>query len=214
MSGKTPTSPGFSSDVTWAPIDSLQPAPQNEKIYRSTDHSDPEIRKLARSIREHGILEPIVESLDGYIISGHRRYSAARLARLRFVPVRFFPIESTDENFEEILVSFNDQRTKSIDEVIREQIVKIDPAVAREKLVEYRRKRAEVNTDTIDLGSKKKRHKVSEGKQAMLSAIIAAVEAERDFWPITARQVHYWLLNNPPLRHTKKPDSKYINDKY
>jgi hypothetical protein len=33
------------------------------------------------------------------------------------------------------------------------------------------------------------------------------------YWPLTVRQVHYLLLNDPPLRHDKKPGSVYVNDK-
>ena len=35
----------------------------------------------------------------------------------------------------------------------------------------------------------------------------------REYWPLTVRRVHYLLLNDPPLRHDKKPGSVYVNDK-
>jgi hypothetical protein len=34
----------------------------------------------------------------------------------------------------------------------------------------------------------------------------------RGFWPLSDRQIHYALLNEPPLRHTSKPGSVYSND--
>jgi hypothetical protein len=38
------------------------------------------------------------------------------------------------------------------------------------------------------------------------------IEELKDFWPLTLRQIHYQLLNDPPLRHASKPDSRYRND--
>ena len=35
----------------------------------------------------------------------------------------------------------------------------------------------------------------------------------QDFWPLSDRQIHYGLLNDPPLRHARKPGSRYVNDK-
>ena len=69
-------------------LSQLEPAPENDDLYRPVGFDDPEIQALARSIREHGIREPLVITLDNYILSGHRRYKAARLAGCgRFRPV-------------------------------------------------------------------------------------------------------------------------------
>ncbi len=46
----------------------------------------------------------------------------------------------------------------------------------------------------------------------MLDAAVAVLDANTEYWPLTVRQVHYRLLNNPPLRHAKKSGSKYAND--
>jgi hypothetical protein len=37
------------------------------------------------------------------------------------------------------------------------------------------------------------------------------LEERRKYWPLTNRQIHYALLNNPPLTHASKPDSRYAN---
>ena len=55
------------------PIWRLRPAPENEQLYRPVSPGDPDVRALAESIRQHGVKEPLVISLDHYIISGHRR---------------------------------------------------------------------------------------------------------------------------------------------
>jgi ParB-like chromosome segregation protein Spo0J len=41
---------------------------------------DSAIDELAKSIKEHGLNEPILISQDNYIISGHRRRIAAMIA--------------------------------------------------------------------------------------------------------------------------------------
>jgi hypothetical protein len=53
------------------PIGKIRPAPENDDIYRAISVDD--VADLMRSIREHGIQEPLLVSSDGFIISGHRR---------------------------------------------------------------------------------------------------------------------------------------------
>ena len=62
-------------------LEHVKMSPENELLYHPIDEDDPEIVRLAASIVEHGIQEPLILSSDGYIISGHRRYVAARLAK-------------------------------------------------------------------------------------------------------------------------------------
>ncbi len=47
----------------------------------------------------------------------------------------------------------------------------------------------------------------------MLAAVNKIVFDNKKHWTLSVRQVHYMLLNDPPLRHAKKPDSIYRNDK-
>lgn len=46
-----------------------------------------------------------------------------------------------------------------------------------------------------------------------LDSVKHIIQENKPYWPLTDRRVHYLLLNNPPLRHDKKPGSKYLNDK-
>ena len=48
---------------------------------------------LTASIREHGVLQPLVVSADGRLLAGRRRLEAARRAGLEMVPVRLCEIE-------------------------------------------------------------------------------------------------------------------------
>ncbi len=47
----------------------------------------------------------------------------------------------------------------------------------------------------------------------MLAAILRVVETSRQYWPLSDRRIHYSLLNDPPLKHAGKTDSRYANDK-
>ena len=97
------------------PLDSFWPSPENDQLYRPVNPDDPEIRSLAKSIREKGVLEPIVVTLDDFILSGHRRYAAAKLAGLKTVSVRRYPIRRTDDvdAFVVLLREYNRQREKT-----------------------------------------------------------------------------------------------------
>jgi hypothetical protein len=64
------------------------PAPETDALYCPIDMADPSIRALADDIQRNGILEPLVVSTDGFNLSGHRRRSAALLAKLERVLCR------------------------------------------------------------------------------------------------------------------------------
>src|SRR5262245_57382489 len=80
-------------------VDLLKPSPENDQLYRPVTANDPETRKLAASIREFGLKEPIVVTRDGYIISGHRRRLASQLAGLEMVPCRVEAVNRGDPEF-------------------------------------------------------------------------------------------------------------------
>jgi hypothetical protein len=63
----------------------------------------------------------------------------------------------------------------------------------------------------IELRNHKSRAIISLAKLPLLSAIIRIVETNSSYWPLSVRQIHYRLLNDPPLCHADKPDSYYAN---
>lgn len=95
-------------------LDDLESHPLNEKIY-STTESD---AGLLESIKKFGLLEPIVCTSDGIIISGHRRIHACRKLGIVMVPVR--EIDDHKNILEEKLIEFNRQRIKTTQERVRE----------------------------------------------------------------------------------------------
>jgi ParB-like chromosome segregation protein Spo0J len=193
-------------------LDALMPAYQNNEVYRPVSRDDPDIQALADSIRQHGLKEPLVITRDGVILSGHRRRVACLLAGLSEVPCRVEPVFSNSPEFVPLLCEYNRQRIKSFDEVLREGIVASDPEESYRRVLEHRRRRAQVDADTITIEGTKTRCKISKAKEPFLKAIQAIIDDRQDYWPLTDRQIHYALLNDPPLIHAAKPESVYKND--
>jgi site-specific DNA-methyltransferase (adenine-specific) len=68
-----------------------------------------------QSIRERGILEPLVIKQDGTIISGHRRWRAAAALKMEHVPCRMAEYaDALDE--QEAVIEFNRQRVKTFEQ--------------------------------------------------------------------------------------------------
>ncbi|MDZ4847764.1 MAG: ParB N-terminal domain-containing protein [Pirellulaceae bacterium] len=196
-------------------LSTIQPSPENDEIYGAINTGEHEINMLAIDIRKHGIREPIAVSTDGFIISGHRRYAAAKIVGLIGVPIRRLSIRRGDVDgieWKRLLGSFNRQRIKSAAVRMRESMLSINPDVAYRQLITEREQR-DVELCGIELKNRSARSSISRAKEPMLFAAIAAIEALKAFWPLTVRQVHYRLLNFPPLRHLSKPHSTYRNDR-
>jgi hypothetical protein len=120
-------------------------------------------------------------------------------------------LTSTDPEFLVRLCECNRQRIKSLDEVAREQILAANPEEEHRALLEHRRRRAEVDVATIPLVGTMRRARISAAKEPMLQAIQSILRDWRPYWPLTERQIHYALLNDPPLIHARKPESRYRN---
>ena len=189
------------------PIGAIRPAPENDDIYRAISLDD--VADLMRSIREHGVQEPLLVSSDGFIISGHRRWKAANFIDLAEVPVRVHPV-SRQENpaeFLKLLVECNNQRIKGADVLLAESVIKVDPVAAHEKIVSEReakeaRRSNDCTLSLIETHGNKRRCDFSPAKKPLLDAILRIVEEQREFWPLSVRQIHYRLLGeNAPLIH-------------
>jgi len=193
-------------------LDQIRPAPENEQLYhRVTTES---VSDLIPSIREHGILEPLVVSEDGFILSGHRRYHAAGIIGLATVPCRVEPIRRDEDRdgFLLLLREANRQRVKTLDEVVREEAISYDPDDCYTALIEARKKLRGRAMRVMELGEERKRARISDAKRPLLEALVRILDGNQGWWPYTVRQLHYNLLNDPPLIHAGKPDSTYRND--
>jgi ParB-like chromosome segregation protein Spo0J len=195
------------------PLSALTPGKVNDVLYRPVDPNDPELQALAESIAANGLREPIVATSDHVILSGHRRYAACKLAGLSEAPCRVLAdIHSADPQFVVLLREHNRQRVKTADERVREEVVSANPEESHRLLVEHRRQRSRLDVRTIEIVGEKSRCRISKAKRPMLDAIKRVIEERRTFWPLSDRQIHYALLNDPPLIHASKTDSRYVND--
>ena len=192
-------------------ITRIKPSPENDKLYKPVDLNDSQTIALADSIREFGVKEPIVLTLDGFVLSGHRRYAAAKLAGLKQVPVRYENISRSDPQFVRMLREYNRQRDKTLDERLREEIVSVNVDDTYASLIEHRKQASEISAETVTLGKCKDRATITAAKQPMLDAILLILEERREYWPMSDRTIHYALLNIKPLRHASKPHSVYKN---
>lgn len=194
------------------PLSSIRPATVNNAIYRPPNADDQSMQELAAKVREFGQLQPAHVTLDGVILSGHRRHLACQMAGLSTFKVIRFPILSTNPEFERLLVTFNEQREKSADEVFREELVKMNPTDAHRALMEYRTNAAKSKAKVIKLDGFKPRAMISAAKEPFLRSILKVLDEKRKFWPLSDRSIHYGLLNAPPFTHASKPRSIYKND--
>ena len=77
------------------PLSALRPNPSQPR----KDFADARLQELADSIRQKGVLQPVLvtETLDGYqLIAGERRVRASRLAGLERIPALIRQLAETD----------------------------------------------------------------------------------------------------------------------
>lgn len=201
--------------VSILPLAAIWPCPQNDDLYKPVRLDDPEFLDLVASVREIGLQEPIVVTTDYMVLSGHRRREACKQAGIALVPCRIVPIRSSDPRCLRLLREFNRQRVKSFDEILREQLVTANPDEAHRVLLEHRRKAAKLSVDSMAIVGEKTRCTISAAKQPMLQAALAVIEQLKDYLPVTVRQIHYRLLNDPPLlnatAHNQRRGKRYEN---
>ena len=89
------------------PLDQIQPSPLNPR----TSFNEERLQELAASIREQGVIEPIVvrPMADHYeLVAGERRWRAAQAVGLAAIPAMVRPL--SDAQALEIMVVENNQR--------------------------------------------------------------------------------------------------------
>jgi len=120
----TPDSPTRSVGVRIVPIDHIEPNPEQPRMV-----FEPEaLNELAASIREHGVLQPILVRPLGpntyQIVAGERRWRASRLAGLESIPALIEEID--DDTALEIAI---------IENLQREDLTPLDEAAMYDRMV-------------------------------------------------------------------------------
>jgi ParB family chromosome partitioning protein len=103
-----PTDPAVESAKNVLPVSRIRPNPYQPR----TTWNEEQLKELCDSIREHGIIQPIIvrKNTDGYeIIAGERRFRAACMAGLETVPV--LERHATDEEMLELALIENIHRS-------------------------------------------------------------------------------------------------------
>jgi ParB-like chromosome segregation protein Spo0J len=122
--------------------------PLNRKLYGD----EPLDLGLLESVRNLGFIEPITiitmrsldpaEHADGagrtYVLSGHRRFLAAKQLGLKTIPVRWSDLDPNDVvAVERHLIESNRQRVKTPEQVGREvkELLRIESALAKQRML-------------------------------------------------------------------------------
>lgn len=203
--------------VQFVPLEQITPSPENDEIYGTIDFdSDPALAALVDSIDRLGLEEPIICTADNFILSGHRRFTAVRSLGWNEVPVRFSEIRRADQtDYHRLLAQYNPQRVKSVAALLSEQFLKSDRYVSREEFLARTYEKRLVEVEFISVKGNKLVVPIGERQMEFLEAAVRVVNELREFWPLTLRQVHYKLLNKPPLTQATIDRSerwRYKND--
>ena len=209
------------TEIEQLSVDAVFPSPENDDLYHPVDRNDPSFKSLVASIGDRGILEPIIVTQDNFIVSGHRRHAAAQAAGLDTIPCRRIDVwrEDDGDEFVRLLREHNLQRVKTFDERVREELVSVNSDDAYAHLKEYRERKSGKTDFPESIILKdiavRTRKRITDAKSPMIEAIQKVLDDNREYWPLSVRQVHYRLgqLPEPPLKHASKPDSKYRLDK-
>ena len=113
----------MSLEIRVLPIDQLVPAPYNPR--RPLSPESPAYRKLAASLREFGLVEPLVwNELTGHVVGGHMRLRVLKELGFTEVPVS--------------VVRLDDAREKALNVVLNNQEAqgRYDPAKLADLLEE------------------------------------------------------------------------------
>ena len=116
------SSPSFG--VRIVPVDRIQPNPQQPRLV----FEETALNELAASIREHGVLQPILVRPAGHnvyqIVAGERRWRASKLAGLETIPALIEVID--DDTALEIAI---------IENLQREDLTPLDEAAMYDRMV-------------------------------------------------------------------------------
>ena len=204
--------------VIFLPITSIKPSPENDNVYGQVGSEDGGLDALVESIRERGLAEPLILTADGYILSGHRRFEACERLGMHEIPCRVEDIRRQgNPDFMRALVAYNPQRVKSVGALFREAILR--DSVTLEDTQDAIRRVAStyhptVQPEYIRVEGEKLVEPIGSNRQEFLAAVQKVVGEMRGYWPLSLRQIHYRLLNDPPLKLTPQRSRFDVDEKY
>ena len=189
--------------------------PENWTIYRKPDLTDQTFVDLCNSIREFGIKTPLEISSDDYIISGHRRFIAAKQCGLPKIPCFVDRgVIMGDLTVPQRITLLTERnrgiRIKSDGEIYLEAAAAVDPdeavrkAQARKAQVLNKVKTSGLS-EVETVGSIRRTDPSGE-RADMLNAVleIMAELRSKGFLPTSGRSIHYKLLAKNVLTSKRK----------
>ncbi len=194
-------------NARWIPLERIQPDPEQPRKRFTPESLD----ELAQSIRQYGILQPLNVDPEGEgyykIISGERRYHAAKLAGLDEVPC-LIRDGLTDEN------RYAQQLVENIQ---REDLSPVEKAVA---LLEYKKRLGEESVwadveQQVGLSTRRRQQYLALlNLPEPIQAEIVSASQQSDGNPITEKHARaLLLLNQHPQRQQKLLDTIKTADK-
>ena len=202
-------------------LNSIKPSPENDDIYGPIEFDD-QMWDLIHSIERKGLEEPILVTADGYVLSGHRRLFACIFLNWKEIPIRVVKSIKRKGNlqYHRELIEYNPQRIKKAGSLLREALLRNNNAADTYEAIRERRESSmQVDADFMDVGGSKEITPISDRRMEFLKAVQKVIEDLSDFLPLSIRQIHYKLLNNPPLKQTPERTKfseehyRYQNDK-
>jgi ParB family transcriptional regulator, chromosome partitioning protein len=124
LSALIPQRASGASPVVDVPLTRIAPNPYQPRRHMD----DSSLEELAASVREHGVLQPVLvtETLDGYqLVAGERRVRAARLAGLERIPALVRQLADRDQ-----------LEVALVENVQRSDLDPIDEATAYRQLID------------------------------------------------------------------------------
>jgi hypothetical protein len=168
------------------PLTALRVWEGNYQLYNAP--TDDRLLDLANDIAVNGLLEPLVISQDGTIISGNTRFKACKYLGMESVEVRVLDVYDGDVRFAQLAKSFNNHRRKTDAEIFREfDLVELTPEQYQQAY-----KTSEANFDIYE-GAIVQRKDFTKYDQPLIDAIQNIIKNSE--YTLTLRAVHYKLLN-------------------
>jgi hypothetical protein len=196
--------------VQLVPVTEIQPSPENREIYGATNYdNDPALKCLVRSVKRLGLEEPLILTRDHYVLSGHRRLFAVRELGWEKVPVRFANVTRADEaDYHRLLSEYNPQRIKSVATTLSESLLRATSNCDYgESWATYHKAKGTPKIKLMAVDGEKFAEEVGPRRQEFLAAAQKVIDQLSEYWPLSVRQVHYKLLNKPPLTQTTRTKS-------
>ena len=157
----------------------------------------------------------LILTSDKHILSGHRRALACHALGWKEVPCRIKAEIRREgmsaENYMRLLAEYNPQRIKTVDAMLKETFLHT-PSVSENDIRDTEGRNVALGStfrptdapEYIAVKGTKGIDPIGSLRQEFLSAAIEVVNRLKEFWPLNIRQIHYQLLNDPPLKNAPK----------